>query len=294
VDETLNFHQRATATTEPLLEEARRFLLAGELKKAFRSVENLLWSGGHVLSSPVIENARGLAQEIAEQSSGRLQRRAQQLDAVLKERSDRLEYTAKQTAYQARLRRLELNTVAFAVLTSSDPEEESAAALGRLSFEVLTPKVRDWSPSLDACYLAGYKPVATLGRVSIREVEVVRTSQLLRETVNEVVLEHAAFVENISDLRQAVPGCVGFAMVRDDLRVRELISMLQRHSGTTVELPSDAAMTTAFLDAMEAASTAPEERDLFKFIASAAFYVGAGAGFEDVVTWSTAPSGTPQ
>jgi hypothetical protein len=122
-------------------------------------------------------------------------------------------------------------------------------------------------------------------------VEQVRVAALVRETVNEVVLEHAALVEDIGGLRRAVPGCLGFAIVRDDVRVRELISVLQRHSGTTVELPSEAAMTTAFLDAMEAADTVPEERELFKFIASAAFYVGAGAGLQDVVSWSTTPPG---
>jgi hypothetical protein len=135
--------------------------------------------------------------------------------------------------------------------------------------------------------MAGYTPVAALGRVPMSEVESVRVGRLLRETVNEVVLDHAALVDDIADLRDAVAGCLGFSIARDDVRARELISTLQRHSGREVELPSDAAMTSVFLDAMQAARVPAEERTFFRFIGSCTFYSGAGAGIEDVVRWST-------
>ncbi|OAI54159.1 hypothetical protein AYO48_01350 [Gaiella sp. SCGC AG-212-M14] len=38
---------------------------------------------------------------------------------------------------------------------------------------------------------------------------------------------------------------------------------------------------------MEAASTAPSERDLFKFVAGGALYVGSGAGLEGLINRST-------
>jgi hypothetical protein len=52
-------------------------------------------------------------------------------------------------------------------------------------------------------------------------------------------------------------------------------------------MPNDLAMSTSVLDGMEAAEPPADERDLFKFVAGGAFYVGVGAALQDVVDRST-------
>jgi hypothetical protein len=141
-------------------------------------------------------------------------------------------------------------------------------------------------PRLLACHLAGLDPVAVIGKVHLSDVEKVRLLRLLEETVNDVVLEHAAVISDLATFRAAAPACLGFSVVHDDVRARELVGAIQRHSGKTVDLPTDAAMTSTILDAMVAADVPPEEREFFKFIATASFYAGAGAGLEDVVRMS--------
>jgi hypothetical protein len=110
--------------------------------------------------------------------------------------------------------------------------------------------------------------------------ELVRLQNLLAEIANTVALDHADAIGDVRDLRDAVPGCLGYAVAHEDPRMRELVGSIQRRAGAALQLPTDTAMSSAVLDAMEAANPPPDERDFFKFLAGAALFSGIGAAAE--------------
>ena len=267
------------------LEHARALANEGSYREALK----LLKRGAFGLNSSeaaTSRDAQALANRIAENTDGRLEASARRIAESHARRAEDLERDEGLSDYDLRLRRIEANVTVFLLLVAHDADD-GTVPFDSDSFTPVTTRITQWRSSLHPCYLAGHTPVNDLGRIHVDEPEQVRIDQLMRETVNEIVLEHAAAVDDVGALREAVPACLGYAIVNDDIRARELVSTLQRRSGTTVELPPEVAMSTAILDAMQAAGPPAAERELFKFVAGAAFHVGVGAGLQDVIDRST-------
>jgi hypothetical protein len=260
--------------------EARALFDRGDLKKALRVLERDYWKlEGR--SVPQMMEGKLLADRIAGQADGRLKRRAASLADSFETRANYIERQQRSDEHFARLDRLKANVTVFVALSIADDHESTGPTAAE--FEPIEQRIVSWSRALDSCYSAGYGPVDALGKVALSPPEQIRIEQLMRETINDVCLQHSSAVEDIGELRRSIPACLGYATANDDIRAQELVSALQRHSGKSVELPSEVAMSTSLLDAMELSGAGPEERDLFKFVAGGAFYVGVGAGLEDVI-----------
>jgi hypothetical protein len=262
------------------LEKAQLAAQQGDFKKALNVVRDGMWQwDAHAAD---LRKAQVLAADLAEKTDGRLEKRARGTAEALSNRAQQREREEHDLAHRNRLARIESNVTIF-LLMKTDDEGDPDERVNAEAFALIAEHIKAWRSALHGCYMAGYAPVERFGRVAMSDAEQVRVQGLMKETANTIALDHAHVVENISSLRTGVPGCLGYAATTDDVRFRELLAALQRHSGTTLELPSELAMSTSLLDAMEAAAPPPDKRDLFKLVAGAAFYVGVGAGLQDVI-----------
>jgi hypothetical protein len=145
------------------------------------------------------------------------------------------------------------------------------------------PLVARWANSLKAPFQVGYDVVSLLGAPRVSAVDHQELRHLITGIVNDVAMSHVDVVDDIRALRASVPACFGYAVFNDEIRAKEVLSRFQRHAGTVIELPSEVAQSTMFLDAMEHAQATRDERAFFRVVASAAFHVGIGAAVEDAI-----------
>lgn len=232
--------------------------------------------------------AEELASGIAASSDGRVRRRAEWLagahasiasqvggaERLAEERAQEADRASKQRT--ARNERAKLHAA-----LADQVGVFMTISLGEPASDHLEARLKGWAPALDVSFQIGLDVVVCVGVIAVSEVERVELNQLLSQIVNSVVLDNVAAVRDVGALRRATAACLGFALSNDDLVARELMGRVQHHAGQAMEMPSEAAVSTVVLDALEAANPPREERDLFRAASSAAFYVGLGAGLND-------------
>jgi hypothetical protein len=231
-----------------------------------------------------------LAAQISSSSAGRLKRRADRLavehrrlaasiarhsqTADERRREERGAYEREEAGRERarQLAEIAAQVAIFLAIGSGEPASEATR-----------DRLHEWSAALASSFQIGYDVFREIAPLSVSSVERVELDHLVAQVVNSIALENVAAVDDVAALRGATAACLGFAASADDLRVRELIGRVQRRSGTRIEMPHEAAVSTVLLDALEAADPPREERDFFRTASNGAFYVGVGEGLRRVV-----------
>jgi hypothetical protein len=263
------------------LEQATTCAASGSLPRAIKYLERGRWSS-HWSQLDHCEAAIALAAEIASRADGRTLRKAKALQEELQQNARYLRRQRDAARREALMMRALRNLKMFTSLAISG-DAELADGMARQRLTVILGRLERWREPLLPAFGSGYAPFQQLGAVPMSDVERVRLTSLMAEVATSVALAHAEVVDDLGELRTCRSACVGYAAACDDVRVSELIGTLQRLSGSSVEMPTDVAVSTVVLDAMQAAAPAREERGLFKLTARWAMYVGLGAGVADAI-----------
>jgi len=222
------------------------------------------------------EAAAALADRIAAGVDGRRKRQFEEISSYHRLSIKQIQEEAQRQA-EGRLRQRIVNNVFLFAVMSALEEEPSAIEWWRQA----APRVTAWAGPLKVPFDIGYDAVKSLGPVRGGEAERREVRQLRTEVVNNVVIAHLQVFDDVKALRNAVPACFGYALVKDDGRAKQLVARMQQLTGSVMQLPSEAASGTIFLDALERADVARTERGYFRSASTAAFNVGIGAAVED-------------
>jgi hypothetical protein len=263
------------------LEQATTCAASGSLRRAIKYLERGQWVPDW-RQVDHYDAAIALAAEIASRADGRTLRKAQALHEELQQRARYLRRQRDAARREALMLRVLRNLKVFTNLAISG-DAELADGISRQSLGGILGRLERWREPLYPAFASGYTPFQQLGAVPMSDVERVRLENLMSVVATSIALTHAEVVDDLGELRACRSACLGYAAACDDIRVSELIGTLQRLSGSSVEMPSEFALSTVVLDAMQAAALAREERGLFKLTARWALYVGLGAGISDAI-----------